>query len=225
MTTVYELESGQRIGIFYYEDFEKWPCIRRSASVTPMARDSFKYEGDETEHTILHDYKGNYINYQREKVYLTQYKADDVTLMASRIAEAVKANDRWMVMDDEIWATFQKYADDVVLIAPMRKYETLIPMMGIGLCSDKTRAVACVLDETRYTKDQWSYKIGFRPNDFKDRAVCAREDMYFCDFCSFLKAGKIVLLSKTQYFNYILNGGDTSEKALGMLLESTKVPV
>ena len=203
MNAVYTLKSGNRVSAYFWSDFFKGDFRRGMVDVTPIERDSFTYAGKEKSAKIFEDYKGHYFVWEGQKVYLNDFEALDVTTLSAKIKKGIENKDRWFVREDEILATFQKYSDDVVVLAEMPVFDMIIPFMGIGLTGDKTKKVACVLDDKQYEKHEWGYKIRLVPNDFKDKATVAAENYYFSDFCDMLKSGLFEVVDKSAYISYL----------------------
>ena len=201
MRGIYTLKDGNRIAAYLWSEFLDGEFYRGETDVVPIKKDKFLHDGKDRKVKVEED--GSFM-WGSEKIYLKDFEADTVPVMAQRIKKAVEENDRWQVSEDEILATFLKYADDVIILADMPRFTTIIPMVGIGLTGDETMRVACVLSEDRYKKSSWHYKITLTPNDLQDKAMVASEHLYFGDFCSMLFRGNCELVSKAGYLTYLL---------------------
>ena len=203
MDAYFRLKNGEKITAYLWSEFFTNDFSRGEISVHTINKDGI-WSSDEKVVPLKEDDKGAYFIWKDEKFYIKDYLADDVFTMSKRLMECVEKQDRWLVKEDEVLATLMRYSEDVVIIMELPCYETIISEMGVALMGDKTRAVGCVLDDTRYSKYEWKYKVGIVPNDFIDKATVSGRTMYFSDFVSALTSGRIIIMRRVDYMSYLM---------------------
>lgn len=201
MNTYYTLKNGTRLEVFMWDDFFDNDIWRGFAEVTQLF-DGKIYggkRGKECKKKLFKDEKGIYIVWDSQKVYLNDFDFDTVEVMAKRISECVLKNDRWLVSDDEILATFMKDTDNVGIIMDMPAYDMICASLGFGIVGDNEQTVLCVPTEKQYKKKDWHYKFTLECELEPLRQYVASRHFYFSDFCSFLKAGHTKLVVKDEF--------------------------
>jgi len=201
MNTYYTLKNGTRLEVFMWDDFFENDTWRGFAEVTQLF-DGKIYSGNrgrECKKKLFKDDKGIYIVWDNQKVYLNDFDYDTVEVMAKRITECVLKNDRWLVSDDEILATFMKDTDNVGIIMDMPAYDMVCASLGFGIVGDNEQTVLCVPTEKQYKKTNWHYKFTLECECEALRQVIASRHFYFSDFCSFLKCGHAKLVVKDDF--------------------------
>ena len=196
METRYTLSNGEQICCFFWPEFFENDAWRGSVSVTPAK--NYK-ESTTVQVPISCDDGGIYFIYHDEKVYLNNFDYDTVEVMAKRLQECVDKKDRWLVYDDEIWATFIKDSDNLAFVLDMPVYEMVNRQIGIGFTGDTEATVLCVPTERDYTKDRWHYKVTMECESQQLRKLVPARSFYFSDFCSLVKAGHIKMVHKDQF--------------------------
>lgn len=184
MYTKYTLHDGQKIEVFMWSDFfenetyrsfaEVWRYVNGKRTVKPVKR------------PVAVDDHGIYIVWNSEKIYLNDFDFMPYEQLMAKIKEGKEKNDRWLVSDDDILATFMKESEKVMVFASMPVYNIITPF-GFALCGDKEMDIPCRLSTAQYPKERWGYKITLEPLEDL-RKVCAKQNYYFSDFCSLLKA-------------------------------------
>ena len=113
MDTRYTLSNGEQISCFFWPDFFENDDWRQFADISLIVDG---HKGDEVKVPLQRDDNGLFIVWNNEKVYLNNFDYEPVEVMAKRIQEGVDANDKWMVWDDEIWATCVKDSDNIAFV-------------------------------------------------------------------------------------------------------------
>ena len=206
MEAIYNLKNGKRIAAYMWQEFLEGKFYRGETTVREIDKNSFRVIGDSKTVKVKEDENGGFFIWDGEKIYLKDFYADEVDVMAARIQECVEKKDRWLVSEDEILATFLKHSEDVVLLCDMPIYDTYFSQWGIATVGDKSSTMACVLDERDYKKSEWGYKITVTPHDFVDKAFAPSEKYYFSDFCSMLVSGRCTLVRRVDYLSYLMQG-------------------
>lgn len=196
MDTRYTLSNGEQISCFFWPDFFENDDWRQFADIS-LIIDGHK--GDEVKVPLQRDDNGLFIVWNNEKVYLNNFDYEPVEVMAKRIQEGVDANDRWMVWDDEIWATCVKDSDNIAFVMDMPAYDMVMKKFGIGIVGDNEMTVLCIPTERGYTKDRWHYKITVECDCEQLRHYIASRNFYFSDFCSLMKSGHIKMVHRDQF--------------------------
>ena len=200
MNTYYTLENGTRLEIFMWEEFFKNDTWREYAEVTPL--DGKIYGGNrgkECKKKLFKDDNGIYIIWEDQKVYLNNFDYDTVDVMVNRIAECVEKNDRWLVSDCEIFATFMKDTDNVGIIIDMPTYDMVFPSLSFGIVGNNEYSVLCVPTEKQYAKNRWAYKFTVECENEELRKYIPSRNFYSSDFCSLLKSGNIKIVNKDKF--------------------------
>ena len=196
METRYTLSNGEQICCFFWPEFFENDAWRGSVSVTPAK--NYK-ESTTVQVPIACDDGGIYFIYHDEKIYLNNFDYEPVEVMAKRIQAGVDARDKWLVWDDEIWATFIKDSENLAFVIDMPTYDMVMQQFGIGITGDDEVTVLCVPTEKVYTKDRWHYKITVECDNEQLRHFVSSRNFYFSDFCSLLKAGHIKMVHRDQF--------------------------
>ena len=196
MTAYYTTKNGVRLFVFMWTDFFKNETWREVAEVVPI--ENGKY-GDTYKKELFVDERGIHIFWDGEPIYLNEFEYNTVAEMAQRLEECVAKDDRWLVFDDEILATFLKDTENVGLIIDLPQYDMVIPAMGIGLVGDNTQRVLCIPTEQRYRKQDWHYKFTAECECEDLRRIIPSRHFYFSDFCSFLKTGHAKLVDRKSF--------------------------
>lgn len=201
MNTYYTLKNGTRLEVFMWDDFFENDICRGFAEVTPLF-DGKIYggkRGKECKKKLFKDDKGIYIVWDNQKIYLNDFDYDPVSVMAKRIAEGVEKNDRWLVSDDEILATFMKDTDNVGIVMDMPAYDMVCASLGFGIVGENEQTVLCVPTEKQYEKGYWHYKFTVECECEALRQYIPCQHFYFSDFCSSLKKGYAKLVVKDEF--------------------------
>ena len=201
MNTYYTLKNGTRLEVFMWDDFFENDIWRGFAEVTQLF-DGKIYggkRGRECKKKLFKDDKGIYIVWDSQKVYLNDFDYDTVEVMAKRITECVLKNDRWLVSDDEILATFIKDTDNVGIVMDMPAYDMICASLGFGIVGDNVQTVLCVPTERQYAKKDWHYKFTAECECEVLRQMISSRHFYVSDFCSSLKSGHAKLVVKDEF--------------------------
>lgn len=201
MNTYYTLKNGTRLEVFMWDDFFENDTWRGFAEVTQLF-DGKIYGGNrgkECKKRLFKDDKGIYIVWDSQKVYLNDFDYDTVEVMVKRIAECVEKNDRWLVSDDEILATFMKDTDNVGIVMDLPAYDMVCASLGFGIVGDNEQTVLCVPTERQYDKNNWHYKLTMECEMEALRQYIPSRHFYFSDFCGSLKSGYAKLVVKDDF--------------------------
>ena len=201
MNTYYTLKNGTCLEVFMWDDFFENDTWRGYAEVTQLF-DNKIYggkRGKECKKKLFKDDNGIYIVWDSQKVYLNDFDYDTVEVMVKRIAECVEKNDRWLVSDDEILATFIKDTDNVGIVMDMPAYDMICASLGFGIVGDNEQTVLCIPTERQYAKKDWHYKFTAECECESLRQVISSRHFYFSDFCSSLKCGHAKLVVKDEF--------------------------
>lgn len=203
MTAKYTLPSGNKISIYMWSDFldnKDWRGQAEVQSLLPNGK--YPKNSKEVKKPLHKDpERGLYIEWfdkgsgKVEKVYLNEYDHIPYKELVKKLDEGIEKNDRWIVMDDDILATFLKESDSVSIIATLPRVD--FSFLGIGIISDKKEEVFCHLTEGNYEKSQWHYKVTLTPDVVPQELVPSRS-YYFTDLCSLLKKGVFRLIDKKE---------------------------
>lgn len=194
MQAKYTLSSGARISIYFWSDYAENKDYRKFSEVRSISPDGKLSKREVKKPLHIDPNRGLYIEWldktskKTEKVYLNEFDHIPYKQLVKKLEEGVAAHDRWIVMEDDILATFMKESDKVCILADLPKVEMVIPFMGICTLGDDTQKVICHLSEERYKKSQWHYKVTLRPDDAFLPYVPS-ESYYFSDLCSMLRSG------------------------------------
>lgn len=197
MNTYYTLKNGSKICLFMWEDFLENKIWREYAEVYSI-HDGVRSKRY-SKKKLFKDEKGIYIVWDSQKVYLNDFDYTPYNELIKKVNQSVEKHDRWYVMEDEIWATFYKESEKVSIVTELPVYDTIIPMMGIGLYSDKTVPVLTKLSFNQYSKKNMHYKITLTPENEKLLGYVASQSYYFSDFCSMLFSGIFTLVEREKY--------------------------
>lgn len=201
MNTYYTLNNGTRLEVFMWDDFFDNDTWRGFAEVTQLF-DGKIYGGNrgkECKKKLFKDDKGIYIVWDSQKVYLNDFDYQPVSVMAKLVAECVEKNDRWLVSDDEILATFLKDTDNVGVVIDLPAYDMVCGSLGFGIVGDNEQTVLCVPTERQYSKKNWHYKVTMECDLEPLRQYIPSRHFYFSDFCSFLKSGHAKLVERNEF--------------------------
>ena len=196
MDTRYTLSNGEQISCFFWPDFFENDDWRQFADVSKLVDG---HRGEEIKVPLQRDEEGLFIMWNNEKVHLNDFDYEPVEVMAKRIQAGVDARDKWLVWDDEIWATFIKDSDNLAFVMDMPTYDMVMQQLGIGITGDDEITVLCVPTEKVYTKDRWHYKITVECDNEQLRHFVSSRNFYFSDFCSLLKEGHIQMVHRDQF--------------------------
>ncbi len=200
MNTYYSLGNGKRLEIFMWDDFFENDIWRGTADVVIL--DGPIYGGErskEFKKTLFKDENGIYILWDDDKIYLNDFDYDSVEVMASRLAECVEKNDRWLVSDDEIIATLIKDTENVGLVADMPVFDMVAASLGFGFLGEHEQTVLCVPTERQYSKHSWKYKFTLECECESLRKYIPSRHVYASDFCDMLKEGHAKLVVKNEF--------------------------
>lgn len=112
------------------------------------------------------------------------------------------------VTEEELLSVFLNDTKLVGIIMPTRPFETIVPMMGIGIKSGnaETTDVVFGLDENgRYKKGDWHYKVSLKPIAENEVFQYGCEHPYLCDLLSHLRQGHSKLINIETYEKEIEN--------------------
>ena len=201
MNTYYTLNNGTRLEVFMWDDFFDNDTWRGFAEVTQLF-DGKIYGGNrgkECKKKLFKDDKGIYIVWDSQKVYLNDFDYQPVSVMAKLVAECVEKNDRWLVSDDEILATFLRDTENVGVVIDLPAYDMVCASLGFGIVGDNEQTVLCVPTERQYSKKNWHYKVTMECDLEPLRQYIPSRHFYFSDFCSLLKSGNAKLVERNEF--------------------------
>lgn len=188
MYAKYTLPDGTRFRSFLWDDIQDNEVLRGYAEINRM-RPNGSVNPIEIRKKLQKDDKGVYIvwrtgNGKTQKVYLNEFDYMPYDTLVDEVQRAIDVQNRYLVEDDDILATFMRCSDEVIIQADMPKQDLMLPF-GLSSSGDEI-SVPCHLSESQYPKKMWSYKITLEPNV---AGVAYSSSYYFSDFCSMLKKG------------------------------------
>lgn len=115
-----------------------------------------------------------------------------VNSLDSLIHKNIRNGDFSSCTDEMIWATIQNDLSNFKVHCRMPLFES------IELGYNVYKTVPCVLSDVRYQQNIWLFKVTLSPMNAEDKKTVATRDIYFSDFCDYLRDGTISLIPKTK---------------------------
>lgn len=201
MKGIYTLKTGEKIAVFLWNDILNNDSHRSETTYRKILPDG-SYSDKEYKLKIKYDYEKLklYFVINGQKIYFEDFEF----LPVDKLVEKIKnRTDRWSVKDDELMATLIKDTDNVGIIFQLRKYETIIPYLGVAIVSDDNKQkILCIPTERYYKKSSWSYKVTLEAKDEEMRKLFSNENIYFSDLWSLIMEGKVELVNKNTYIEH-----------------------
>ena len=166
------LIDGKIVTMFLFSDMMGGKPLRDMSSVTTE-------DGVDHEVPLGNDENGMYFTFEDHKVYLNDFEHMSYEDLIDKIEEGKKKDDRWLVRDDDVLATFLKETDKVLVKTKLPAFDIVIPEIGVGLTSNNYCEVLTVPTEKRYKKKDWEYKITLEYEDKNLRTQIASQTYYY----------------------------------------------
>lgn len=216
MAVYYTLESGERLSMFFWDDYypgkeafhlplEVTEMDMTSPSATGYQykmRKSIKYPGEMEACThqrpLLTDENGiRYFTWKGERVNIMEWDYHCIPMLCEEIEYAKQIKDRWFIPTDIILSSLMKQSDKFAVMLQPRVACCRLP--GTSLClmsSERTKEFIPYVPYIHPMREveHWHYKIDLWPKDEELRKVCGHEEYYFEDFCSLLHSDILKLV-------------------------------
>jgi hypothetical protein len=136
-----------------------------------------------------------------ETIHVNDFKYTPLEQLITKVDKAVQAGERWGSTESEVLATIMKEKDNVAFEMQIDCFDTLVPIMGIGIKSSNGPSVLDIMVpvEDRWSTENWGYKIELQAEDPRIRAISGKTTLYFSDFWSMCMNGSIKIVNKNKY--------------------------
>lgn len=213
MTTYYTLKNGEKISIFFWDDYytgrEAFHIpievteidISGSNNFTSKKAKDIRYHGEMcalTHKLRLHtDSEGrHYILWKEIPVYLEDFDYYSIAKVIEEVEYGMKVKDEWYINNDVILTSLMKQPDKFGVELKPRKIDFIFPGTLIGVVGDRVDNPIIYIPKIEPLREvkNWFYKIKLHAKDEELRSIVATEEYYFSSFCSLLKKGVIKLV-------------------------------
>ena len=141
---------------------------------------------------IGEDFNGKFFIFKKEKIYLKNYLSKSF----EEIWKSVKENPNNLKEEDLYWSLLNHFEDYYFLMDVNLNDYTKYKLEMKDAIEVKS---ICKLDlNGRYSKSDWQYKVSFKTNNENTSMICSVRDLYFSDFISLIRDGRILILSKAE---------------------------
>lgn len=189
--------NGNRLEYYLWDDIAEGRTIREVIEVEHIYKG--QRQGRRSRKKLFKDANGVYIVWNKTKVYLNDFDYDPIDTLVARINKGVADKNRWSVFEEEMLATFLKETDKVGIIYDAPVIDTIVPIIGVAMYSDRTTPTLCVLSEKEYKKSNWDYKITLLPENEQVRKSVIANTLYTSDMWSMIMAGIIKVVNLDKY--------------------------
>ena len=141
---------------------------------------------------IGEDFNGKFFIFKKEKIYLKNYLSKSF----EEIWKSVKENPNNLKKEDLYWSLLNHFSSYYFLMdVNLNDYTKYKLKMKDSI---EVKSI-CQLDlNGRYSKSDWQYKVSFKTNNENTSMICSVRDLYFSDFVSLIRDGRILILSKVE---------------------------
>lgn len=191
MYGLYSLSKNDKICVYLCDDFFGGEVFHKTTEVAQVyANGSISRE--EVTVPVLWDNGVSYIEWRGRRINLKDYDYLPVNSLDSLIHKNIRNGDFSSCTDEMIWATIQNDLSNFKVHCRMPLFES------IELGYNVYKTVPCVLSDVRYQQNIWLFKVTLSPMNAEDKKTVATRDIYFSDFCDYLRDGTISLIPKTK---------------------------
>lgn len=185
MVAQYALSNGDILSTYIWSELLFNPNASYKEIEISFKDKKYKKELEE-------DSNGKFFIFEKEKIYLKNYLSKSF----EEIWESVKENPNNLKEEDLYWSLINHFSSYYFFMdVNLNDYTKYKLKMKDSI---EVKSI-CQLDlNGRYSKSDWQYKVSFKTNNENTSMICSVRDLYFSDFVSLIRDGRILILSKAE---------------------------
>ena len=175
-------------------------------------------KGNEKEYYTFDSLKDDpTINYHGEVIHVNNFEyctVDELIDKINKKIDPITDSDRAFDIEENLLNTMLRDTENVGLVGEVECFSTVIPKLGIGFkgsCSNKVK-VLLVPFEHRYKKEEWYYKVEFRPEDKNLIGLVGSTEWYLSDLVSLIALNEYELVNVKKYREKYTTDGVNTDK-------------